>query len=173
MREKSSSRPARAGTCAILMSMPRRITVLTLVLALACPAIASAVNRQGGPGADQLRGTAGHDVLNGRGGDDDLRGGGGPDRLIGGRGNDFISGDAGNDFINGGPGDDTLLGGAGSDIIIGGKGSDRIAGGFGRDTIRAVDGELDHISCGAGRDRVVADAQDDVAGDCEKVVRSG
>jgi Ca2+-binding RTX toxin-like protein len=173
MREKSSSRPARAGTCAILMPMPRRVTVLTLVLALACPGIAAAVNRQGGPGPDQLRGTAGHDVLNGRGGDDDLRGFGGPDRLIGARGNDFISGDAGSDIIVGGPGDDTLLGGAGNDVIVGGPGSDRIAGGIGRDTIRTVDGEVDHISCGAGRDRVLADAQDDVAGDCEKVVRGG
>jgi Ca2+-binding RTX toxin-like protein len=173
MDEKSSSRPARPGTCAILLPMPRRVAVLSLVLALACPALAGAVNRQGGPGPDQLLGTPGRDVLNGRGGDDDLRGGAGNDRLVGGRGNDFISGDAGNDTINGGPGDDTLLGGAGGDTIVGGRGSDRIAGGEGRDTIRAVDGELDHISCGAGRDRVFVDAQDDVAGDCEKVVRGG
>jgi hypothetical protein len=33
------------------------------------------------------------------------------------------------------------------------------------------DGELDHIGCGSGRDRVVADRGDDVARDCERVQR--
>jgi hypothetical protein len=36
----------------------------------------------------------------------------------------------------------------------------------------ARDGEVDRISCGPGRDRVIADPQDIVASDCE-VVRRG
>jgi hypothetical protein len=39
------------------------------------------------------------------------------------------------------------------------------------DIIQARDGEVDTISCGPGRDRVVADADDQVARDCEVVER--
>ncbi|MDX6732905.1 MAG: hypothetical protein QOC54_2853, partial [Baekduia sp.] len=55
--------------------------------------------------------------------------------------------------------------------IAGGSGNDTIIGGNGNDAISARDGEVDTIRCGAGRDRVTADAGDRVAGDCEVVAR--
>ena len=42
---------------------------------------------------------------------------------------------------------------------------------FGNDVVEARDGEIDSITCGAGTDRVVADADDVVAPDCEQVER--
>ena len=47
-----------------------------------------------------------------------------------------------------------------------------LVGGFGNDVIVARDGQVDRITCGAGRDRVVADGSDIVGDDCE-VVRRG
>jgi hypothetical protein len=41
----------------------------------------------------------------------------------------------------------------------------------GNDVVRVRDGAADRVTCGAGRDRVVADAQDSVARDCEVVQR--
>jgi hypothetical protein len=38
--------------------------------------------------------------------------------------------------------------------------------------VRVRDGEGDHVFCGGGRDRVIADFQDVVSADCE-VVRFG
>ena len=76
-----------------------------------------------------------------------------------------------NDSVIGGRGNDVLLGGAGNDRISGGPGSDLIAGGGGRDVIRVRDGVVDRVGCGPGRDRVIADPQDDVGGDCEVVQR--
>jgi len=106
-------------------------------------------------------------VLTGNGGDDELRGGDGADRVDGG---------AGNDKLDGGYGDDTVIGGPGRDAI-----SADLAGGdcgplwckfpFGNDVVEARDGEVDSIACGAGTDRVVADADDVVAPDCENVER--
>ena len=46
-----------------------------------------------------------------------------------------------------------------------------ILGGAGNDIIGARDGAVDRISCGPGRDRVLADPQDVVARDCERVAR--
>ncbi len=107
--------------------------------------------------------------LVGRGGDDELRGG---------DGNDTIDGGAGADVLDGGFGDDELTGGPGRDRI-----SADLAGGdcgpmwckhpHGNDVVEARDGEADSISCGAGTDRVVADAADTVAPDCETVERPG
>jgi Ca2+-binding RTX toxin-like protein len=105
--------------------------------------------------------------LIGNGGDDELRAGDGADR------------------IDGGPGADRLDGGFGDDTIVGGPGGDQIsadlAGGdcgplwckypYGNDVVDARDGEADSVTCGAGEDRVVADAADTVAGDCEQVDR--
>jgi Ca2+-binding RTX toxin-like protein len=108
----------------------------------------------------------------------DLRGGGGADRLEAGDGPDRVAG---------GPGDDALDGGFGDDRIVGGRGRDTIsadkAGGdcgplwckypWGNDLVDVRDGEADSVSCGAGTDRVRADALDVVAGDCEAVERGG
>jgi len=129
----------------------------------------TAVN--GTPRGDDLTGTTAADLINGRGGNDRITGRAGDDHLNGGRGNDTIFGDAGRDVVTGGAGNDTLLGGAGNDRISGGPGSDTIAAGLGKDLVRARDGAVDHITCGPGRDRVIADPQDDVAGDCEVVHR--
>ena len=89
-------------------------------------------------------GTAKADVLRGTPFADVLRGLGGPDRLFG-------------------------LGGA--DRLTGGPGNDTLSGGDGNDTISARDGARDTISCGRGRDVVVADRLDLVARDCEIVRR--
>ena len=90
------------------------------------------------------RGTAKADVLRGTPYADVLHGLGGPDRLFG-------------------------LGGA--DTLVGGLGADILSGGDGNDTISARDGIRDTVSCGRGRDVVVADRLDRVARDCETVRR--
>jgi Ca2+-binding RTX toxin-like protein len=125
----------------------------------------------GTDGADELRlaQVGSESTLNGLGGDDRLRGGDGPDRVDGG---------AGDDSLDGGFGDDTIVGGPGRDMI-----SADLAGGdcgplwckhpYGNDRVEARDGEADSITCGAGRDLVVADAADVVAPDCEEVQRGG
>jgi hypothetical protein len=108
-------------------------------------------------------------------------------RLTGAGGNDVLrGGDRHGDAIDGGAGDDDLSGGFGDDTLVGGPGRDTIAGdrplrcnelhcdlggGSGNDAIEARDGEVDSIACGAGSDRVLADASDVVAADCEVVER--
>ncbi|MBJ7331263.1 MAG: hypothetical protein JHC95_15325 [Solirubrobacteraceae bacterium] len=175
LREKSVRRRLRGlghpGRCVMLRAMSRRVIALLLVLVVlpAGPALAEAM--RGTKGDDTIDGTARADRIDGLRGNDQLHGRGGNDRVNGGAGNDLLSGDAGNDRLNGGPGDDTLLGGAGGDILNGGPGADTIIGGNGRDVIRARDGVADRITCGAKRDRVTADAIDDVARDCESVSR--
>jgi Ca2+-binding RTX toxin-like protein len=103
--------------------------------------------------------------LVGNGGDDELRAGDGADKVDGG---------AGNDKLDGGFGDDTIVGGPGRDNI-----SADLAGGdcgplwckypYGNDVVEARDGEQDSIACGAGEDKVIADAIDTIAADCEQV----
>lgn len=85
---------------------------------------------------------------------------------------DVLRGTASADELRGLAGDDGIRGGAGADLLVGGRGRDVFAGGDGNDRIFARDGEVDRVACGSGRDRVVADAQDRVAEDCEVVVRS-
>lgn len=99
----------------------------------------------------------------------------------------LIAGDAHGDTVDGGAGNDTVEGGFGDDRLVGGPGRDVIAGDrksrcnemacdvlvAGNDTIEAREGEVDSISCGPGTDRVVADAADVVAADCETVERPG
>ena len=43
---------------------------------------------------------------------------------------------------------------------------------FGNDTIDVRDGEADNVDCGVGADKVVADALDTVAPNCEQIDRS-
>jgi CSLREA domain-containing protein len=151
-------------------------------------------------GRDSLSGLGAGDCLDGGAGKDKLRGGEGNDVLYGGPGRDSLFGQTGRDELyggtgggklNGGPGDDQLLdallilgqaeqvgsadhavlkGGRGDDAIDGWDGHDRISGGPGRDTIKGGRGR-DQIRCGGGRDRVLRDAHDEVARDCEKVNR--
>jgi hypothetical protein len=111
----------------------------------AAPARAArGVVRTGTQRGDRLTGTPLADVLRGRGG------------------NDKLDGRSGNDSLDGGPGRDTL---------IGGLGNDRLNGGAGDDVLLARDNGRDTLACGGGRDRVVADARDRIASDCENVIR--
>lgn len=154
---------------------PRRfVSALSLTVALVlvpAAAIAAAtpagdyaknVFRIGTSGSDVLTGSAGADVLDGRAGHDRVSGLAGEDRLIGG---------AGNDYLLGGAGTDRLLGGAGNDRLVGGAGSDGLDGGAGNDRLTANDKARDAISCGVGRDSVLADLIDVVASNCEVVRR--
>jgi dipeptidyl aminopeptidase/acylaminoacyl peptidase len=82
---------------------------------------------------------------------------------------DVIRGTAFLDFIDGGPGDDRLYGRDGNDHITTGGGHDHVFGGPGNDLIRSASGSRDVVSCGSGRDSVVADRADHVLRDCERV----
>jgi Ca2+-binding RTX toxin-like protein len=103
-------------------------------------------------------------------------------------GNDKVTGGNHDETIDGGVGDDNLEGGYGNDTIVGGPGRDKIyadmsrsdcgvlqscSDPYGNDTIDVRDGEADTVSCGIGTDKVLADAADTVAADCETVERSG
>jgi hypothetical protein len=122
----------------------------------------------GGPDEFRLAQVGDPSELIGGGGDDRLRAGDGPDRVDGGPGNDALDAGFGDDVIVGGPGRDTISG----DLAGGDCGPRWCKYPYGNDTIEAVDGEIDSITCGAGRDTVRADAADVVAPDCEAVTRS-
>jgi len=100
-------------------------------------------------------------------------------RLVGTAGNDTLTGYSFDDVIVGGAGADLVFGGYGNDTITGGPGSDVVHGdsvtgsiaAYGNDVIDVRDGEMDDVTCGVGADRVVADANDVVAPDCETVER--
>jgi Ca2+-binding RTX toxin-like protein len=95
----------------------------------------------------------------------------GADRLVGTRGRDLLYGLGGADTILGLAGGDLLDGGAGNDTLVGGPGRDALFGRSGDDVLSVRDGQRDRVSCGPGRDRVIADRIDVVARDCEHVVR--
>jgi hypothetical protein len=66
----------------------------------------------------------------------------------------------------------TVVGTQRADFLAGTESSDRIVARGGNDRIAAeYDGAVDRVSCGAGRDIVVADARDRVESDCEIVSR--
>jgi Ca2+-binding RTX toxin-like protein len=115
-------------------------------------------------------GTKGADVLPGTSLVDRIRGLGGNDLLIGLAGGDSLEGGQGNDRLFGGLGNDRLIGGPGRDSLEGGPGRDVFSAGSGGDVIRSRDGVREAVSCGGGRDTVVADRRDAVAG-CERVLR--
>ncbi len=118
---------------------------------------------RGGTGNDHMRGSSGNDTLRGDSGNDFLSGGSNNDRVIGGDGRDSIIGDAGHDRLSGGAGDDN---------ITDGKGRNRINAGGGNDRVNAVNGSVDSVSCGAGRDVVRADRSDRVGRSCERIIRT-
>jgi hypothetical protein len=126
---------------------------------------------KGGTAGDRLSGAGGRDRLSGGRGADKLFGGQGRDRMSGGAGNDGLSGRSGRDRIVGGRGPDRLNGGGGNDRIGAGGGTNRLSGGRGNDRLSAANGRVDMILCGSGTDRVRADADDNVADDCERVNR--
>lgn len=104
-------------------------------------------------------------VIGGRG-DDRLVGDRGPNQLNGFAGDDVIRGRGGRDILTGGLGSDHLAGGPGNDVIWAIGGRDRVAGGRGDDRIFALDGAVDTIACGPGRDEVRHDRRDRLRG-CE------
>ncbi|MCW2928205.1 MAG: Hemolysin-type calcium-binding region [Thermoleophilia bacterium] len=145
-------------------------------------------------GNDRIFGNGGNDRLFGCAGTDRIDGGVGNDLVDGGAGNDVLIGFAGNDQVRGGVGNDVLDGGRGNDRLVGGRGTDRIVAGAGTDAVdsretvarsraHALATEIlesllpdsapvlrrvrDVVRCGAGVDRVRADATDVVARDCE------
>jgi RTX calcium-binding nonapeptide repeat (4 copies)/LVIVD repeat len=120
---------------------------------------------------DSLRGRAGRDCLFGNAGRDRVSGQGHGDRVFGNRGRDRVAGNAGRDRLFGNQGNDRLLGGGGRDRLRGGSGRNRYSAGAGADRVFARNGKVDRVRCGKGRDRVVADPNDRVAGDCERVRR--
>ncbi|NEY91946.1 calcium-binding protein [Tabrizicola oligotrophica] len=117
-------------------------------------------------------GLAGNDTAQGMGTGDVLYGNAGNDSLLGQSGNDRLYGDFGADRLFGGIGDDLLNGGAGNDLLAGGDGLDRAeflssaaqdmevnlrlgtAIGMGTDTL----GSIEHVTTGAGADRVIGSA---------------
>ena len=154
------------------------LVAAALIVSLGLVGAAYAAKVIGTPGNDRLVGTAkndtllgrdGNDTLLGRGGADTINGGHGRDRLIGGPGNDRLIGGFGNDRLIGGFGNDRLIGGFGNDRLIGGPGRDRLNGGPGNDRIEARGNGVDAITCGPGRDTVIADRSDRIARDCENV----
>ncbi len=102
------------------------------------------------------------DVIIGLDGNDVLRGGAGADQIDGGAGADTMLGGGGGDYIDGGDGPDVIDGGPGRDVVI---------GGYGNDSINTRDGVRDVVNCGRGQDRVVADADDLVKRNCERILR--
>ncbi len=113
-------------------------------------------------GGGRIAGTRFDDVVLGRAG---------ADRMALGAGDDQAFGDTGADTIDGGPGADWIEGDQGPDTLTGGPGADHLFGGPGDDTILTRDGVRDWISCGPGRDTVVADRRDIVKRNCERVQR--
>jgi Ca2+-binding RTX toxin-like protein len=75
------------------------------------------------------------------------------------------------DVLRGGAGNDSIYGLGGNDILYGGLGHDVLHGGAGNDTIFARDGATDTVTCGTGKDIVIADRSDHVASDCETIKR--
>jgi len=140
----------------------------------------------GGGGNDRLTGGEGLDLLNGGDGDDVLDGGPGEDTLVGGEGDDALDGGVAGDSLDGGGGDDQVVYSARREPVTvtldgepgdGAQGEgDRIktnvegvAGGAGADKLDTRDGAAGEVSCGPGRDELMADAADRVDASCEEV----
>jgi Ca2+-binding RTX toxin-like protein len=126
-------------------------------------------------GNDTVTGTAGNDELSGAAGNDTVNGLEGSDCLFGNRNNDRINGDDGDDVIRAGRNKDTVNGNAGDDDIRLQEGPDVGNGGPGDDVIKAqakrrgLDGGVDQVNCGPGKDRAIVDHWDKVAGNCDTV----
>jgi Ca2+-binding RTX toxin-like protein len=137
-----------------------------------------AIERSGGPGNDNIRGTEDDDTLRGLGGNDTLRGGAGDDALLGGTGDDQLSGEVGNDQLSGEADVDTLFGGDNNDVLHGGSENDTLFGDDGRDRLFG-DAGVDRLVGGPGGDFYFVDDTDEVidenpgvAGDPRDQVRS-
>jgi Ca2+-binding RTX toxin-like protein len=147
---------------------------------------ASANTLVGGGGNDRLAGADGLDLLTGGAGNDVLQGGAGADGLSGGDGNDGLDGGTASDALDGGAGDDQAVYSARTGAVTvtldgepddGAQGeNDRIktnvegaATGAGADKLDTRDDVAGDVSCGRGRDELMADTADRVDADCEQV----
>lgn len=126
----------------------------------------------GGRGNDVLTGNGRGNILSGYGGSDVLTAGAGADRLYA---SDIAGNSNGrtNDRLDAGPGDDILEGSRGANRLSPGPGSDDVTAGAGADVMRAVDGSIDRVSCGRGRDRLRVDRFDFFGFGCERRRRRG
>jgi hypothetical protein len=86
-----------------------------------------------------------------------------------------VVGGPGNDVVGGGLGSDNMLGAEGNDLLIEGSlwrdsSKDNLSGGGG-DVIDVINkpAAKDVVACAGGFDRVIADKEDVVAPNCEKV----
>ena len=148
---------------------------------------------KGGPGDDAIYGSGGKDNMDGGDGNDLIGGGFGGDNLKGGPGNDTVDysyytspvnvsldgvandgmanerSNVGLDIenITGGKGDDTLSGNGAANVIDGAPGQDVLRGQGGDDVFHARDGQVDNVTCGSGRDQVIADDADVLGSDCD------
>jgi hypothetical protein len=170
----------------------RRTIVLLATMALTllvASGVAWAVTKIGTNGPDTLRGTNENDNLLGNGGNDRLFSLNGRDTLLGGPGKDWVDthpkefrrgdknlqGGPGNDIVLGGRGTDNVLGDAGNDFLADGpareSSQDKLSGGDGTDVLLPanVPAAQDIVTCGGGFDRVLADSEDLVLPDCERV----
>src|SRR4051794_12319223 len=152
---------------------------------------------------DRIFGGAGDDTLRGGDSRDRVYGGSGSDKSWGENGNDLMAGGTGDDTQYGGAGNDRIFANLGVDTTYGEDGNDdlwalargdvqptpttgavdttgdTLDGGNGNDRFHTRDGEVDHITCGEGRDIALldnVDVIDDASaaapnGSCEKVVR--
>jgi len=139
-----------------------------------------------GADIETIDGTSGNDAFTGGAGVDKFNGGAGNDIIHGGAGDDELWGDSDQDQVFGDAGADRLYGSHGDDIVDGGAGVDSMFGDQANctsfscpaynDTLKARDGEVDSVQCGAGADTVEADANDVIALDgyqsCESISRS-
>jgi Ca2+-binding RTX toxin-like protein len=131
--------------------------------------------------ADKLAGRGANDIVLGLAGNDKLEGGRGKDIVLGGSrarpfgGKKSLEGGSGNDVVAGGQGSDNVVGGQGNDLMADGEvpdqHEDKLSGGAGKDAIIVVNRPAfeDRVTCGEGFDRVLADREDLLAPDCEKV----
>jgi Ca2+-binding RTX toxin-like protein len=114
-------------------------------------------------------------VIDGRGGDDEIVSTSGQDDAVtvrGGDGDDVIHGSSTDEAIFGGAGTDDIDGSSGNDTIDPGPGPDQVFGGSGNDVVKAVDNELDTISCGRDADIARVDTGDVVAVDLDNLCES-
>ena len=165
------------------------VTTMALTV-LVASGVALAVTKIGTNGPDTLRGTNGDDNLIGKGGNDRLFSLNGRDTLLGGPGKDVVTdtpgevwlrgdkifiGGPGNDIVVGARGSDNVLGDAGNDLLADGplreSSLDKLSGGDGTDVliVSNVPAAQDIATCGGGFDRVLADSEDLVSPDCERV----
>jgi Ca2+-binding RTX toxin-like protein len=111
--------------------------------------------------------------------------------VLGGKDGDEIDAGTGNDVADGGPGADEMDGGEGADILSGGAGDDvisdtagsiaqasaakkkgnKVLAGSGADKIDVRNRKVDRVDCGTGRDTVLADRNDKVGLNCERIKR--